>query len=66
MKDDKYKEEVLPDDYPIYPEYYYLIDGKPQRSNIMGRVSDLKLAFKCKEVRRCDMVARKLAEPRKR
>lgn len=54
-------EPVLPDDYPIYADYWYLFDGKPMRSNYHEiTVSALKRYSGAKEIRRCDVVARTL------
>lgn len=48
-------EYILPDDYPIYGDYFYLADGKPYRSDWHGiTVADLKRREGFKEVRRCD------------
>lgn len=54
-------EEILPDDYPIYGDYWYLVDGVPKRSvyhDITAR--DLKRLLRAKEIRRCNAVERKL------
>lgn len=48
-------EHVLPDDYPIYGDYFYLADGKVYRSDWHDiTVRELKIREKFKEVRRCD------------
>jgi hypothetical protein len=48
-------ERVLPDDYPIYGDYFYLADGKVYRSDWHGiAVAELKKREKFKEVRSCD------------
>lgn len=54
-------EKVLPDDYPMYSGYWYLLDGKPER-NERGRltVGTYKRLSRVKEIRRCDAVERKL------
>ena len=54
-------EKVLPDDYPMYDSYWYLLDGKPER-NERGRltVGTYKRLSGVKEIRRCDAVERKL------
>lgn len=57
-------ETVLDDDYPVYLDYWYICDGKPRRCPIWGTpdepatVRDLRRAFQCEEVRRCDILAR--------
>lgn len=52
------EEPILSDDYPVYPDYWYVVDGKPRRSPIGGDVRGLKIALDANEIRRCDMVAR--------
>lgn len=48
-------ETVLPDDYPIYGDYFYLADGKVYRSDWHDvSVAELKKREKFSEVRRCD------------
>jgi hypothetical protein len=55
-------EDILPDDYPIYADYLYVCDGKPYRSDWHGiTVRQLKVREKFKEVRRCNLVARRQA-----
>ncbi len=51
-------ESVLSDDYPVYGDYLYVVDGKVTRSNVFGTVRDLKRDTGGLEVRRCDIVAR--------
>lgn len=51
-------EPILPDDYPVYPGYAYVADGKPISSPIEGTVARLKAAIKATEIRRCDLVGR--------
>lgn len=53
-------EGILPDDYPIYGDYLYVADGKVYRSDWHGiTVRDLKRHEGFKEVRRCNIYARK-------
>lgn len=55
-------EPVLPDDYPVYVDYWYVFDGKPARSNYHDiTVAKLKRYSGAREIRRCDVVARKLS-----
>jgi hypothetical protein len=55
-------EDVLPDDYPIYGDYLYVTDGKMYRSDWHDvTVRDLKIREKFKEVRRCNIEARRAA-----
>lgn len=55
----------LDDDYPVYWDYVYLVDGKMVRSDIQGTVRDLKRATKATEIRNCDIFERrKLANQR--
>lgn len=51
-------EPVLADDYPVYPGYFYVVDGNPITSPIQGNVRYLKHVMNAKEVRRCDAVKR--------
>jgi hypothetical protein len=63
---DTYKEDlhsregVLPDDYPVYWGYWYIVDGKPTLSDIQGTILDLKKDTGAIEVRRCDAIKRGL------
>lgn len=55
-------EEILADDYPVYGDYLYVVDGKPYRSDWHGiTVRELKRREGFKEVRRCNIYARKEA-----
>lgn len=48
-------ERVLPDDYPIFGDYFYLADGKVYRSDYHQiTVADLKRREKFTEVRNCN------------
>ena len=55
-----YKERILEDDYPVYGDYWYVVDGKPVRSDFFGTVLDLKRVTGAKEVYSCDAVGRDL------
>lgn len=49
-------EVVLPDDYPVYPNYTYIIDRKFTRNNsLIGTVRQLKKHLGVAEIRRCDL-----------
>jgi len=55
-------ERVLEDDYPVYGDYLYVADGRVYRSDWHGiTVGQLKRREKFKEVRRCNISARKAA-----
>lgn len=55
-------EGLLPDDYPIYGDYLYVADGNVYRSDWHGiTVRQLKAKEGFKEVRRCNIYARKAA-----
>jgi hypothetical protein len=55
-------EHVLEDDYPVYGDYLYVADGKLYRSDWHGiTVGQLKAREKFKEVRRCNISARRAA-----
>jgi len=54
-----FDEPVLPDDYPIYGNYLYVVDGKVTCSDWHGiTVLQYKAREGAKEVRRCDIDAR--------
>jgi hypothetical protein len=55
----KLDERVLPDDYPVYGDYFYVADGEPIRSDIFGDVRRLKHMLGAKEIRRCDIEGRR-------
>lgn len=55
-------EDVLEDTYPIYGHYMYVADGEPYCSDYHGiTVRELKRREGFKEVRRCNIYARKAA-----
>ena len=55
-------EDVLPDDYPVYGDYLYVVDGKPYRSDWHNiSVRQLKRHLKATEIRRCNICARQAA-----
>ena len=55
-------EDVLPDDYPVYGDYLYVADGKLYRSDWHHiTVRQLKGCEGFKEVRRCNIEARRAA-----
>ena len=41
-------ENILADDYPVYGDYLYVVDGQVIRSDVFGTVRT------CSRVRRCD------------
>lgn len=54
-------EDVLPDDYPVYGDYWYIVDGSPKRSDFHNvTVGYYKARTGAKELRRCNASARKL------
>ncbi len=54
-------ENVLPDDYPMYADYWYIVDGQPVRSDWHDvTVGYYKARTGANEVRRCDAAERKL------
>jgi hypothetical protein len=55
----KLDEPILPDDYPIYGMYCYVVDGKVIQSDWHDiTVAEYKRRTGASEIRRCDMVAR--------
>jgi hypothetical protein len=53
-------EIVLSDDYPVYFDYFYIVDGEVIQSPIRGTVAELKEVLQAQEVKRCDGVGRGL------
>ena len=57
-------EEILPDDYPVYVGYAYVIkrddEYLPVASPLQGNVADLKREFKTAEIHRCNLFDRGL------
>lgn len=53
-------ELVLPDDYPVYVDYFYVVDGVVKRSPLQGTVRDLKREYNATEVKCCNAVERGL------
>jgi len=55
-------EDILEDDYPVYGDYLYVADGKVYRSDWHGvTVAELRRREGFKEVRRCNISARRAA-----
>lgn len=55
-------EDELPDDYPIYGDYLYVVDGKPYRSDFHGITArELRVRLKATTVCRCNIYARRAA-----
>lgn len=53
-------EGILPDDYPIYGDYLYVVDGKVIRSDWHGiTVREYKASEGVSEIRRCDIEGRR-------
>ena len=55
-------ETVLVDDYPIYYNYVYIVDGILTKSKANGTVKEWKDACEVKEIRRCDLFGHEGAE----
>lgn len=54
-------EKILPDNYPMYAGYWYLLDGKPERNEHGSlTVGAYKRLTGVKEIRRCDAIERGL------
>jgi hypothetical protein len=54
-------EPVLDADYPMYGDYFYVVDGEVRRSHLHDvTVARYKRITGAKEVRRCDAIARRL------
>lgn len=57
----KLKEPILEDDYPVYGNYFYVVDGEVYMSNWHDvTVAYLKWRLGAIEVRRCDLYGRGL------
>lgn len=56
----KPQENALPDDYPIYLGYLYVVDGKVVQSMENSTVGTWKRVKGCKQVTSCDIAARDL------
>lgn len=61
----EYQEKVVPDNYPVHWDYYYVADGKVIRSDIEGTVRELKADLKsrgisCEVITTCDPFGRGL------
>ena len=55
-------EAILPDDYPVYGDYFYVVDENLYRSNWHDiTVGRLKKLLGASEIRRCNIVARQRA-----
>lgn len=52
------KEVRLPDDYQVYADYSYVVDGIVTKPGITGTVRDIKARTGAKEICLCDEVAR--------
>ena len=52
------EERVLADDYPVFWDYWYVVDGKVIKSDIKGTVADLKRDLRAQEIKNCDIVGR--------
>lgn len=66
VKNIKLKENILPNDYPVFGDYLYVCDGKVVRCDLMmGTIADLKrdlrsyYKLEAKEITNCDIVGRK-------
>lgn len=59
----KLNEPVLTDDYPIYADYAYVVDGKVTISDFHGITTrEFKMRLGATEVRRCDLAGRGLLQ----
>lgn len=58
-------EPILSDDYPVYPGYLYVADGRVVQSTFIGTVTRLKVVLKATEIRRCDIIGRQQAAKHK-
>lgn len=59
-------ETVLNDNFPVYGDYLYVVDGRVECSDVFGTVKDLRRDLilqgrTANEVRRCNVAARRAA-----
>lgn len=58
-------ERILEDDYPVFGDFYYVVDGRVVRSDWHEiTVLELKVRLGGGEVRRCDTIGRLQREGR--
>ena len=66
MTDIKEGENILDNDYPVYPTFVYLVNGKPKTCWLEGTVRQFKRdliqtdGYEDPEVRSCNLVERGL------
>lgn len=55
-------ERPLPDDYPVFPAYWYLVDGEPKRSPFFHKatVEELRTRLNAELICNCNASAREL------
>lgn len=59
-------EPILEDNYIMYGDYWYVVDGSPIRSDLHNvTVKEYKRRMKAKEIRRCDLIWRQEEQKRK-
>jgi len=51
-------EPILPDNYPVYCGYNYVVNGEQIKSPISGSIKELKLILGVCMIRRCDIFGR--------
>ena len=54
------KEHELPDDYPVYVGYLYVLDGTPARANANMTAAKFKQLRKATSIKNCDINGRDL------
>lgn len=61
---DELEEEVIPNNYPVFPGYFYIADGEVVQSMVQGTIKTLRADIltttgkKIKEFKKCDIVGR--------
>lgn len=55
-----YNEQELPDKYPVYPGYFYVLDGREYISDMRMTVGELKHYKGVKVITSCDVLGRDL------
>lgn len=61
----KLEERILPDDYPVFCDYLYVVNNKVIRSDVQGTIRDLKrdlrshFKIEVSDIYSCDIEGRK-------
>ena len=53
-------EQKLKDNYPVFPGYWYVVDGKPHQAEDYGVIAQLKKKLSAETITNCDCFKRKI------